>query len=94
MDQQSKCKTQTYKTPRRQHRRKSKCSCGDGEFSDAKSKAQFMKENLLNSISLQLKTSALWKTLWREWKYKTAWEKILALHEDDKGDLIKEDILV
>ena len=50
---------------------------------------QFMKEIIDKLVFIKLKTSAMWKTLSREWVVRPHWENTFAKGIIDKGQLSK-----
>ena len=70
MHHSPKCKMKDYKTPRRYYRITfNDCGLSD-DFLDTTSEHSPWSKELISWTYLKFKTSAVWKTLLREWKGK------------------------
>ena len=84
MDQRPICKTQNYKTSKKEHRKNVGALGFGNEFLDTTPKVWTMKENVIKWTLFKVKFSVLQKTPLREWRQATDWEKIFAKHISDK----------
>ena len=79
MAHRPKCKTWSYKTPRRKHRSKSLWPWFGQDFLNI-TQSTIHEEKSISYTTSKLRTSPLWITLLREWKDKPQNETIFVNH--------------